>query len=98
MNAGSATIAHAITARSETHSVFDTIPRPANPYLSAALLGSFGLQALTLLVPGLRNLLGLTPISLVDGAVIGASAVLPFVVNELGKTCNGARPSGLSYR
>lgn len=76
---------HAITARSETHSVFDATPRPSNPYLSAALLGSFGLQALTLVVPGLRSLLGLTPISLVDGAVIGASAALPFVANEMGK-------------
>jgi Ca2+-transporting ATPase len=76
---------HAITARSETQSVFDTTPRPGNPYLSAALIGSFGLQALTLMVPGLRSLLGLTPISLVDGVVIGASAALPFVANELGK-------------
>lgn len=76
---------HAITARSETHSVFDTTARPSNPYLSAALLGSFVLQALTLVVPGLRSLLGLTPISLVDGVVIGAGAVLPFVANELGK-------------
>jgi Ca2+-transporting ATPase len=77
---------HAVTARSETHSVFDATPRPTNPYLSAALFGSFGLQALTLIVPGLRSLLGLTPISLVDSAVLGASAALPFVANELGKT------------
>ena len=73
---------NAVTARSETHSIFDATPRSSNPYLSVALLGSFGLQALTLILPGLRNLLGLTPISLVDGAVIGASAVLPFLVNE----------------
>ena len=76
---------HAITARSETHSVFDVTPRTANPYLSAALLGSFGVQALTLFVPGLRSLLGITPISLVDGVVISASAMLPFIANETGK-------------
>lgn len=83
---------HALTARSETQSVFDATPRPTNPYLSIALLGSFGLQALTLLVPGLRNLLGLTQISLIDGAVIGTSAVLPFVANEMTKKAQRHTP------
>lgn len=76
---------HAITSRSETHSVFTRTPLPSNPYLSAALVGSFGLQALALTVPGLQSLLGTTPISLIDGAVIGASAILPFVCNEATK-------------
>jgi Ca2+-transporting ATPase len=76
---------HAITSRSETHSVFSRTSLPPNPYLSAALIGSFGLQALALTVPGLQSLLGVTPISLIDGAVIGASAVLPFVFNEATK-------------
>jgi Ca2+-transporting ATPase len=35
-----------------------------------------------MVVPGLRNFLGVTPLSLVDAAVIGASAVLPFIGNE----------------
>ena len=76
---------HAITSRSETHSVFSRTPLPPNPYLSAALIGSFGLQALALTVPGLQSLLGVTPISLIDGAVIGASALLSFVFNEATK-------------
>src|SRR5262249_50932484 len=73
---------------SETHSVFPRgradgePPLPANPYLRTALIGSFVAQGLTLIVPGLRNLLGLAPISLVDGLVIGGSALLPFVGNE----------------
>jgi P-type Ca2+ transporter type 2C len=77
---------HAVTSRSEAHSVFDATPLPANRYLYGALLGSFGLQALTLFLPGLRGLLGLTPISLLDGLVTGGSAVLPFVANEASKT------------
>jgi Ca2+-transporting ATPase len=76
---------NAITSRSATHSVFRGPSLPPNPYLSAALIGSFGLQALTLTVPGLQSLLGITPISLIDGVVIGVSALLPFVFNEATK-------------
>jgi len=83
---------HAVTSRSENRSVFDATPLPANPYLYGALLGSFGLQALTLFLPGLRGLLGLTPISWLDGLVIGGSALLPFVANEASKTQRA--PSG----
>jgi Ca2+-transporting ATPase len=77
---------HAITSRSETYSVLGEgrgeTSLPANPYLRTALIGSFAVQALTLVVPGLRSLLGLTPISWFDGLVIGGSALLPFVINE----------------
>ena len=73
---------HAITSRSEKHSVFDKAPLPPNPYLHAALIGSFALQALSLVVPGLRSLLGIAPLDVADGLVIGGSALLPFVVNE----------------
>ncbi len=76
---------HAITSRSETHSMFDASPLPSNLYLNIALLGSFGLQALAFVIPGLRSFLGLTPISLLDGLIIGGSAVAPFVVNEVAK-------------
>jgi len=39
----------------------------------------------TAFVPGLRRFLGLAPIALIDGAVIGAAALVPFVVNEASK-------------
>jgi Ca2+-transporting ATPase len=84
---------HAVTSRSETHSVFDATPLPSNPYLSAALIGSFGLQALALVVPGLRGILGLTPLSVLDGVVISSSAVLPFLANEAAKKLRTAQPS-----
>ncbi|HTN43513.1 MAG TPA: cation transporting ATPase C-terminal domain-containing protein, partial [Nitrospiria bacterium] len=58
---------------------------PSNPYLWLSLGGTLLLQGVALFVPGLRRLLGLTPISLLDGAVIGASAVLPLLINEATK-------------
>ena len=73
---------NALTARSETESVFSAPDRPANPYLNAAVFGSLGLQALTLAIPGLRSILGLAPIRLLDGLVIGSSVAIPFVINE----------------
>jgi Ca2+-transporting ATPase len=83
---------NALTARSERHSVFHETTLPPNPYLTTALLGSFGLQALTFFIPWLRNLLGLTPMTLIDGLVIGASAVWPFAVNEATKMLWPASP------
>ncbi len=76
---------HAVSCRSEKHSVFGPTGMPTNPYLTAALVGSFGAQALTLLVPGLRNLLGIAPITLTDAVVIGSAAAIPFVINEATK-------------
>jgi Ca2+-transporting ATPase len=82
---------HAISCRSETHSVFSTERLPPNRYLNLALLGSFTVQALALVVPGLRRLLGIAPIDLLDSLVIGSSALLPLVVNEASKGL-GAKP------
>jgi Ca2+-transporting ATPase len=76
---------HAFSCRSDTHSLFDARPLPANPSLTFAVGGSLALQLLALLIPGLRSLLGLTPLTLLDSVVVGQSAVLPLVVNELTK-------------
>jgi Ca2+-transporting ATPase len=76
---------HALSCRSEKHSIFDREKLPPNRYLNMALAGSFGLQALSMFVPGLRSLLGIAPIGLLDGAVLGASAVVPLLVNEATK-------------
>lgn len=79
---------HAISCRSEKHSIFDTVganghsPLQPNRYLDAAISGSLILQALAMLTPGLKNLLGIVPVSLIDGIVIGGSAVLPLLINE----------------
>ncbi len=77
---------HAISCRSEKHSLFDLGEEiPPNHYLTAALGGSFALQLLAIAVPPLRTLLKIVPIDVLDGVVIGGSAVLPLAVNEATK-------------
>jgi Ca2+-transporting ATPase len=91
---------HALSCRSETHSLFDPIrstegpPLRPNPYLYWAIGGSVALQVLTLTIPGLRKLLGLTPVGLLDGFVIGGTAAVPLLVNEMtkGKTTRFPHP------
>jgi Ca2+-transporting ATPase len=89
---------HAVTCRSASNSVFGRATLPSNHYLTAALAGSYGLQALTFLIPGLRNLLGLTSIDTADAITVAAGAVVPFLGNEAvklltfkGATDNSAR-------
>jgi Ca2+-transporting ATPase len=43
------------------------------------------MQALTMILPGLRRILGITPLNLRDMVVVGGSAVLPLLINEITK-------------
>ncbi len=83
---------HSISCRSEKHSIFRGEKLPPNRYLKMALGGSFAFQMLTMLVPGFRSLLGLTPIGLLDGAVIAGTAALPLLINEGTKSLTGDEP------
>jgi Ca2+-transporting ATPase len=58
---------------------------PPNKYLQWALGGSLVLQAGAMFLPWFRTILGLTPVGLLDGLVIGGTALLPLVVNEATK-------------
>jgi Ca2+-transporting ATPase len=80
---------HALSCRSERHSVFDKNGPPPNKYFNWAVWGSVTLQLFTMIIPGLRGLLGLTPLNLVDAAVIGGSALIPLTVNESSKKRTG---------
>jgi Ca2+-transporting ATPase len=71
---------HALSCRSQKP--LRSAQLPANPYLTAALGGSLALQFMSIAVPGLRKLLHVTPINLLDGIVIGSSALLPLAINE----------------
>lgn len=82
---GIAQLLHALSCRSESTTVFDS-GRPPNRYLDLALGGSLAVQVLAALIPGLRSLLGLTPIGLLDGLVVAVCATLPLLINEAGKT------------
>lgn len=79
---------HALTCRSETHSVFDREKLPPNRYLTAAVVGTLGLQVLVQFIPGLRGLLGLTPLGVADGMVIAGTALIPQFITEMRKTAN----------
>ncbi len=76
---------HAISHRSETHSIFDADRLAPNNYLTVALAGSLGLQSLTLVVPGLRSFLGMSPLNPFDLAVSIGTAVAPLLINEATK-------------
>jgi Ca2+-transporting ATPase len=92
MTLTTAQLLHAISARSEHLGLFSRESLPPNPYLKAAVGGSLALQLATL-APGLRGLLGLGPIGVVDAAVIAAGAVAPYLINEASKP-RGARAAG----
>jgi Ca2+-transporting ATPase len=80
---------HAVSCRSERHSIYDPAvgrtPLPPNPYLNIALGGSLALQIAAIAFPGLRKLLGITPIGLLDGLVVGGTALIPHLINETAK-------------
>lgn len=85
-----AQILHALSCRSEKRSMFDTEKSAPNKYLNMAIIGSLGLQLAAQIVPGMRSLLGITPITVSDGLVIGATSVFPLLINEATKNGTGA--------
>jgi len=77
-----AQLLHAVSARSETHSIFDPGHLAKNPWLPIALGGTVVLQLAASFVPGLRTLLGARPLRAADWGVALLSAGVPFLVNE----------------
>ncbi len=80
-----AQLLQAISCRSEETTVLNR-QRPGNGYLNLAIAGSVGLQALTVLLPPLRNLLRLAPMNILDLMVILAGTASPFIINEASKS------------
>ena len=80
-----AQVLHALSCRSDQHTIFDKGGLPRNKYLEAATFTSLGVQVATQTVPVLRRLLGLTPIAAVDALVIGGAALIPLLINEFTK-------------
>jgi Ca2+-transporting ATPase len=73
---------HSLSCRSRTHRLFSPYQLPPNRYLTLALGGSLTLQLLSAVIPGLRGLLQIAPIGLLDGTVIASSALVPLLINE----------------
>jgi Ca2+-transporting ATPase len=76
---------HAISCRSDVHSIFSKGYLPPNKSLSWAIGISVTTQAIVMLSPSLRRLLGITPISLLDTLVVILNAGGPMLVNEFFK-------------
>ncbi len=81
-----AQLLHALTARSDENGPGAL---PPNRPLTGLLLASVALQAVGLLVPGVRTVLGVVPLGPLDLAVTAAAGVFPYVANEALKA---ARP------
>lgn len=77
-----AQLLHTLSCRSTTKRIFSKESLPPNPYLAAALVFSFSLQGMVLMIPGLQRLLNVSPISGGDGCLILLSALLPLLMNE----------------
>jgi Ca2+-transporting ATPase len=76
---------HTLSARSDTHSIFDSQHLETNKYIPMAMLGGLGMTLLTQFTPA-RGLLGSVPIGPADWLVVAACAVAPFLAIELQKT------------
>ncbi len=83
---------HAISHRSESHSIFDAERLEPNKYLTIALAGSLGVQSLTLVIPGLRSFLGMSPLNPFDLAISIGTAVAPLLINEATKKIGTSPP------
>lgn len=83
---------HAFSCRSEHGTVLDSGRQAPNRVFDVAVGGSILLQILTMLLPGLRRFLGVTPVALVDALVIGGCSMVPLIVNEATKSSREAVP------
>ncbi|MGH1572053.1 cation transporting ATPase C-terminal domain-containing protein [Methylobacterium sp. P31] len=95
MTFGSLTCAqllHVLTCRSQAG---QAPPLSRNPVLGRILAGSFLAQGAALLVPGVRGLLGVAPIGIVDGLVMVAGGVGPFLAAQ---ALNTGRDDELHFR
>jgi len=86
-----AQLLHSLSCRSARPVLFGGDRLEPNPYMDLALGGSLALQALAMLLPPLRSLLGAGPVGLADLGVIGLGAVAPLMINEATKTVRLAR-------
>jgi Ca2+-transporting ATPase len=82
---------HAISSRSEKHSVFDSDHLARNPLMTSTLVGSFALQLAALFVPGVRRVLGAARPAAGDMLLSAVCGVAPFLVDEVLKWLARAR-------
>lgn len=76
---------HAYSCRSRHKGLFANSKAGRNGKLDLAIGGSIGLQLLANLIPGMRGLLGIGAMSLMDIGVVLAGAGIPMLINEATK-------------
>lgn len=74
-------ILHAYTTRSKEFSIFSSNTF-SNKYLNLAVGGTLILQIAIPFIPGLRNLLGMTSLKMIDYGVISLATASSLVLNE----------------
>lgn len=87
-----AQIMHTLSCRSEKTTFWSRQKLPANPYVTAAVIFSLGLQLLPILIPGLATLLKLAPLTAADWLTVILCALLPLLINESSKLVWGSLP------
>jgi Ca2+-transporting ATPase len=78
-------LAHALSSRSRYRTLFSGHALPPNPHLKRAILGMLAAQGLATWVPGLRRLLGTSPLGIADLLVVALGTLVPLLVNESSK-------------
>ena len=76
----SAQLLHAMTYRSRSRLDGAGSGRSV---LTAVVAGTLGAQLAAMAVPSLRGVLGLTPLSVTDWALVGGATIVPFALKEL---------------
>jgi len=91
---------HALAYRSSRRSVFELGGLSSSPRLLGIIGGSLAAQLAAMLVPGVRNALGVAPIGLLDAMAMAAGGLAPFLISEAGRA-KGTAPvalHGLHFR
>lgn len=87
-----AQLLHAVSARSETHTIFDSTRLAKSKWMPLALGGTVALQVVGNVLPPLRAILGTVPLGVGDWGAVATAAFVPFIINESVKLA--LRPKG----
>jgi P-type Ca2+ transporter type 2C len=92
-----AQLLHALNYRSGGRKS-DKSQRPGDWTVPAIVGGSLVAQSAAMLLPGLRGLLGVAPLDLLDGLAMAAGGILPFFVNAARESAAAQSAATLHFR
>jgi P-type Ca2+ transporter type 2C len=88
---------HALNYRSSQGQADGSQPS-RTPVLPGIIGGSLAAQSAAMLLPGLRNVLGVAPLGILDAVAMVAGGVLPFLVNAARKNGEAKTKATLHFR